>query len=43
MTERKLGKRSSNSKQRWRPNEISIPYAVLARDTDADRALYNSV
>ena len=24
-------------------NKISMPYAVLARDTDADRALYNSV
>ena len=24
-------------------NRISIPYAVLARDTEADRALYNSV
>ena len=24
-------------------NKISIPYAVLARDTEADRALYNSV
>ncbi len=24
-------------------NKLSIPYAVLARDTDADRALYNSV
>ncbi len=24
-------------------NKIAIPYAVLARDTDADRALYNSV
>jgi succinoglycan biosynthesis transport protein ExoP len=44
LTERKLDEAlRQQQKAALELNKISIPYAVLARDTDADRALYNSV
>ena len=44
LTERKLEEAlQQQQKAALELNKISIPYAVLARDTDADRALYNSV
>ena len=44
LTERKLEEALQQQQQAaLELNKISIPYAVLARDTDADRALYNSV
>ena len=44
LTERKLEKAlRQQQKAALELNKISIPYAVLARDTEADRALYNSV
>jgi len=44
LTERKLDE-ALHEQQRvaLELNKISIPYAVLMRDSDADRALYNSV
>jgi capsular exopolysaccharide synthesis family protein len=44
LTERKLEEAlQQQQKAALELNKISIPYAVLARDTDADRAMYNSV
>ncbi len=44
LTEGKLDKAlRQQQKAALELNKISIPYAVLARDTEADRALYNSV
>ena len=44
LTERKLDEAlRQQQKAALELNKISIPYAVLARDTEADRALYNSV
>ena len=44
LTERKLEEAlQQQQKAALELNKISIPYEVLARDTDADRALYNSV
>ena len=44
LTERKLEEALRQQQQAALDlNKISIPYAVLARDTDVDRALYNSV
>ena len=44
LTERKLEEAlQQQQKAALELNKISIPYGVLARDTDADRALYNSV
>jgi len=44
LTERKLDEAlRQQQKVALELNKISIPYAVLARDTEADRALYNSV
>ena len=44
LTERKLEEAlQQQQKAALELNKISMPYAVLARDTDADRALYNSV
>jgi polysaccharide biosynthesis transport protein len=44
LTERKLEEAlRQQQKAALELNKISIPYAALARDTDADRALYNSV
>jgi polysaccharide biosynthesis transport protein len=43
LTERKLEEAlRQQRKAALELDEISIPYAVLARDTEADRALYNS-
>jgi succinoglycan biosynthesis transport protein ExoP len=44
LTERKLDEAlRQQQKAALELDKISIPYAVLARDTEADRALYNSV
>jgi capsular exopolysaccharide synthesis family protein len=44
LTERKLDEAlRQQQKVALELNKISIPFAVLARDTEADRALYNSV
>src|SRR5206468_11495834 len=44
LTERKLDEAlRQQQKAALELNKISIPYEVLARDTEADRALYNSV
>ena len=44
LTERKLDEAlRQQQKAALELNKISTPYAVLARDTEADRALYNSV
>jgi succinoglycan biosynthesis transport protein ExoP len=44
LTERKLDAAlRQQQKVALELNKISIPYAVLARDTEADRVLYNSV
>ena len=44
LTEGKLDKAlRQQQKAALELNKVSIPYAVLARDTEADRALYNSV
>ncbi len=44
LTERKLDEAlRQQQKAALELNKISIPYAVLVRDTEADRALYNSV
>ena len=44
LTETKLNEAlQQQQKAALELNKISIPYAVLARDTEADRALYNSV
>jgi len=44
LTERKLDEAlRQQQKAALELNKVSIPYAVLARDTEADRALYNSV
>ena len=44
LTESKLNEAlQEQQKAALELNKISIPYAVLARDTDADRTLYNSV
>jgi len=44
LTEAKLDKAlRQQQKAALELNKLSIPYAVLARDTEADRALYNSV